>query len=226
LFVVDQPASIGALPLAIARDEGVEVGYLPGLAMRRIADLHAGEAKTDARDAAIIAEAARSLPHALRALRADDGQTAELAMLTGFDDDLATQINQASNRLRGLLTQIHPASERAIGPQLHHPAILDLLQRYPSPEALRQAGRTRLTARLHTLAPRIADRLAGQITQALEQQTVVVTGTSAAAQVVPRLAEQLRTLRRQRIEPDWRRSHDARAPRFEASISPAAAIDD
>src|SRR6478735_3364398 len=58
LFVVDQPATIGALPLAVARDEGVPIGYLPGLAMRRIADLHAGEAKTDARDAAIIAQAA------------------------------------------------------------------------------------------------------------------------------------------------------------------------
>lgn len=30
------------------------MGYLPGLAMRRIADLHAGEAKTDARDTASI----------------------------------------------------------------------------------------------------------------------------------------------------------------------------
>ncbi|WP_195760249.1 IS110 family transposase, partial [Burkholderia pseudomallei] len=69
LFVVDQPATIGALPVAIARDEGVMVAYLPGLAMRRIADLHAGEAKTDARDAAIIAEAARSMPHTLRSLR-------------------------------------------------------------------------------------------------------------------------------------------------------------
>ncbi|MGF6735670.1 hypothetical protein OKW50_007843 [Paraburkholderia youngii] len=37
--------------------------------MRRIADLHAGEAETDARDAAIIAEAARSMPHTLRSLR-------------------------------------------------------------------------------------------------------------------------------------------------------------
>ncbi len=37
------------------------MAYLPGLAMRRIADLHAGEAKTDARDAAIIAEVARSM---------------------------------------------------------------------------------------------------------------------------------------------------------------------
>ena len=62
LFVVDQPATIGALPIAVAQAAGVLVGYLPGLAMRRIADLHAGEAKTDARDAAIIAEAASATP--------------------------------------------------------------------------------------------------------------------------------------------------------------------
>lgn len=63
LLLVDQPTTIGMLPVAIARSEVVLVGYLPGLAMRRIADLHAGEAKTNTRDAAIIAEAARTLPH-------------------------------------------------------------------------------------------------------------------------------------------------------------------
>lgn len=47
LFVVDQPATIGALPVAVAQAEGILVGYLPGLAMRRIADLHPGEAKTE-----------------------------------------------------------------------------------------------------------------------------------------------------------------------------------
>ena len=200
LFVVDQPATIGALPLAVARAEGVAVGYLPGLAMRRIADLHPGEAKTDARDAAVIAHAARSLPHALRAVRVDDEQTAELAMLCGFDEDLAGQINQVSNRVRGLLTQIHPALERTIGPRLDHPAVLDLLQRYPSPQAMRSAGKARLTTRLRRLAPRIAERLATEIVQALGEQTVVVTGTNAAALVLPRLVEQLSTLRRQREE--------------------------
>ncbi|MFE4209481.1 IS110 family transposase, partial [Streptomyces goshikiensis] len=39
LVVVDQPASIGALPLAVARDMGCPVAYLPGLTMRRIAEL-------------------------------------------------------------------------------------------------------------------------------------------------------------------------------------------
>ncbi|AUA11835.1 hypothetical protein CFP59_03953 [Streptomyces malaysiensis subsp. malaysiensis] len=48
LVIVDQPASIGALPLTVARDAGCQVAYLPGLAMRRIADLYPGEAKTDA----------------------------------------------------------------------------------------------------------------------------------------------------------------------------------
>ncbi|MED7947487.1 IS110 family transposase, partial [Streptomyces sp. BE303] len=55
LVIVDQPASIGALPLTVARDADCQVAYLPGLAMRRIADLYPGEAKTDAKDAAVIA---------------------------------------------------------------------------------------------------------------------------------------------------------------------------
>jgi hypothetical protein len=62
LVVVDQPATIGALPVAVARAAGHQVAYLPGLAMRRIADLYPGRAKTDARDAFVIADAARSLP--------------------------------------------------------------------------------------------------------------------------------------------------------------------
>lgn len=161
--------------------------------MRRIADLHAGEAKNDARDAAIIAEAARTLPHALRTLKLADEQIAELSMLCGFDDDLAAQTTQASNRIRGLLTQIHPALERVIGPRLDHPAVLELLQRYPSPEKLASLGEKKL-------APRLGKRLAADIIQALTEQTVIVPGTNAAVVVLPRLALQLITLRKQRDE--------------------------
>lgn len=200
LVIVDQPATIGALPIAVAQAEGVLVGYLPGLAMRRIADLHAGEAKTDARDAAIIAQAARTLPHALRSIQIADESVAELSMLCGFDDDVLGQITATSNRVRGLLTQIHPALERVIGPHLDHPAMLELLQRYPSPAAMQNAGTKRLAARLIKLAPRIGHRLAAEITEALHAQTVVVVGTNAAALVLPRLAEQLAALRRQRAE--------------------------
>ena len=200
LLVVDQPATIGALPVAVAQAEGVLVGYLPGLAMRRVADLHPGEAKTDARDAAIIAETARTMPHTLRSIQIADEHVAELTMLCGFDDDLAGQIVQVSNRIRGLLTQIHPALERVVGPRLDHPAVLDLLQHYPSPAAMRAAGEKRLGTRLLKNAPRKGRVWAAEITAALAEQIVVVTGTNAAALVLPRLAAQLAGLRRQRDE--------------------------
>jgi transposase len=200
LLVVDQPATVGALPVAVARAEGVLVAYLPGLAMRRIADLHAGEAKTDARDAYIIAEAARSMPHTLRSLKLADDELAELTMLCGFDDDLAGQITQTSNRIRGLLTQIHPALERVLGPRLDHPAVLDLLERYPSPAQLVAVSEKQLANRLVKLAPRMGKGLAAEIVQALSEQSVVVLGTQAAGIVLPRLAQQLATLRRQREE--------------------------
>jgi hypothetical protein len=45
LVVVDQLASIGALAIAVARSRGIVVAYLPGLAMRRIADLYPGKAR-------------------------------------------------------------------------------------------------------------------------------------------------------------------------------------
>ncbi len=144
LVVVDQPASIGALPLAVARDMGCLVAHLPGLTMRRIADPYPGEAKTDARDAFVIADAARVIPHTLRSVDLEDETIAELEMIVGFDDDLAGEATRISNRLRGLLTQIHPSLERVLGPRVQHPAVLKLLDQFGSPGQIRKAGRRRL----------------------------------------------------------------------------------
>ncbi|MEV0977882.1 IS110 family transposase [Streptomyces sp. NPDC049915] len=198
LVVVDQPASMGALSLAVARDTGCRVAYLPGLTMRRIADLYPGESKTDARDAAIIADAARTMPHTLRDLAPDDETVAELNMLVGFDDDLAGEVTRIKNRLRGLLTQIHPSLERVLGPRLDHPAVLVLLERHGSPAQLRKAGRRRLVTLLRPKAPRMAERLVADIFDALDEQTVVVPGTEASALIVPSLAASLAAVLDQR----------------------------
>lgn len=45
LVVIDKPASIGALAIAVARSMGVQIGYLPGLATRRIADPYPGRGR-------------------------------------------------------------------------------------------------------------------------------------------------------------------------------------
>lgn len=198
LVVVDQPASIGALPLAVARDAGCKVAYLPGLTMRRIADLYPGEAKTDARDAFIIADAARAMPHTLRSIELTDETVAELEMIVGFDDDLAGEVTRIANRLRGLLTQIHPHLERVVGPRIQHPAVLTLLERFGSPAQIRKAGRRRLVTLIRPKAPRMAERLVDEIFTALDEQTVVVPGTDAAALIVPSLAASLQAVLDQR----------------------------
>ncbi|MGP5666589.1 IS110 family transposase, partial [Glutamicibacter arilaitensis] len=72
LVVVDQPATIGALAVAVAQHLGIPVAYLPGLSMRRIADMYPGTAKTDEKDAFIIADAARTMPHTLRSIQVSD----------------------------------------------------------------------------------------------------------------------------------------------------------
>ena len=200
LVIVDQPATIGALPVTVARALGIEVAYLPGLAMRRIADLHPGNAKTDARDAYIIAEAGRSMPHALRRVGGDDDLIADLAVIVGFDDDLAGEVTRVSNRIRGLLTQIHPALERAIGGDIGHPAVLALLTKFGGPTGLAAAGKRRLTTTAKPLAPRMHERLVQAIVKALTEQSVTVPGTRAAELVLPQLAAQLQGLLAQRAE--------------------------
>ena len=168
LVVVDQPATIGALAVAVAQDMGITVGYLPGLSMRRIADLTPGSAKTDAKDAAVIAGAARSMPHTLRAVSASDENAAALSMLTGFDLDLARQVNQSANRIRGLFTQIHPALEAVLGPWLEHDAILEVITAWPTPADLKRAGKARIDAKLKAHGCRRHTTWAGQIVSALE----------------------------------------------------------
>jgi len=192
LVVVDQPNTIGALPIAVARAMGLGVAYLPGLAMRRIADLHPGSAKTDARDAHVIADAARVMPHTLRRVDVGEEALAELNVLVGFDDDLAAEVTRVTNRLRGLLTQVHPALERVLGPRIATKAVLAMLGRYGGSAGLSTAGRTRLLQTARKVNPRGAAELVDQLIAALGEQTVVVPGTAAAEQVLPKLAASLR----------------------------------
>ena len=117
--MVDQPATIGALPDAVAQVAGIQVAYLPGLGMRRIADLHPGEAKTPGtRTSSPTLHA--PCPQTLRAVQVPEEHVAELSMLCGFADDLAKAATATSNRIPGLLTQVHPALERIIGKLARH----------------------------------------------------------------------------------------------------------
>ncbi|MBN9113136.1 MAG: IS110 family transposase [Pseudonocardia sp.] len=198
LVVVDQPASIGALAVAVARSLGIEVAYLPGLAMRRIADLHPGQGKTDARDAHVIADAARTMPHTLRRVGTDDETLAELTVLAGYDDDLAAQSTRLTNRLRDALLHVHPALERLLGPRMDRGGVLDLLTAAPTPQDLRDLGEAGIAEAMRPRSPRLAKTLPTKILAALDTQTVVVPGTTAFGRVIAGVAAQLREVRVER----------------------------
>lgn len=196
--MIDQPASIGALAIAVARDMGIDIAYLPGLAMRRIADLYPGQAKTDARDAFIIADAARTMPHTLRRVGNDDETLAGLSVLAGYDDDLTQQATRLSNRLRDALLHVHPALERLLGKHLDRGGVLDLLTAAPTPQALVQLGEDQITQLIRPRSPRLAKTLPALILAALAEQTVTVAGTNDFGRVIAGVAHQLRDIQTER----------------------------
>ncbi|MGP5724370.1 IS110 family transposase [Arthrobacter rhombi] len=199
LVIVDQPNTIGALPIAVARDAGCEVAYLPGLAMRKAADLYPGRAKTDARDAFIIADTARSMPHTLRQVDRDSEVFSALKVLAGFDADLTHECTRAINRLRGLLLQIFPALERVFPEtRITRPLVLELFIHYGGPTGLRAAGKGNVLRFARNHSRKDPSILIGEIFTALSEQTVTVAGTAAVEIIIPRVAAQIKELKTQR----------------------------
>lgn len=217
LVVVDQPRNIGALPVAVARDCGVDVAYLPGLRMRRIADLYPGNGKTDAKDAFIIADAARTLPGTLLPVGEGNDLVEGLRMLSGFDADLAIDESRLINRLRSVLLSVHPALERAIGAQMHRPVGPGLLAKFGGPVGFAAASRRQLDSHAEGLAPRLWKKIVDSIIGALSEQTVSVPGAAQADLVIKHLAGQLLEVRAARRD---------LSARFEEALTehPAGAI--
>src|ERR1017187_7456510 len=144
-LVIDQPGSIAQLAPSVAARRGTPVAYVPGLVMRRAADLYPGEAKTDRRDAYVLADTGRTKRKQVHWLDArSDELLAALRVLNGYDIDLATDQTRLTSRPRDALTSIAPALERAVGDRLHQAGIRDLLAKYPTLTALRADGKPRI----------------------------------------------------------------------------------
>ncbi|WP_327301280.1 IS110 family transposase [Streptomyces goshikiensis] len=93
-------APIDALPLTEARIASCQAAQPPRRSMGRTADPHPGEAKTDAKYAAAIADTARTTPRTPRSLEL----AAELTVPSGFDQNLAAEAPRTGNRIRDPLT--------------------------------------------------------------------------------------------------------------------------
>jgi transposase len=199
-IVIDQPGSIAALVLALAARRGVPVAYVPGLVMRRASDLYEGNAKTDSRDAFVLADHARLHAKRLRWLKQGEQITQELELLCGHDEDLRGDTNRTINRIRDLLVSTAPGVERVLSNRFDHPAVAHLLTRYPSLTTMRAAGKARIQRVLSNKAPRMAARLAAELWTAIEAQTVTTSTDATVGQLIRRQAEDLQRIAKQRKE--------------------------
>lgn len=197
-LVIDQPGSIGQLILALAGQREIPVAYIPGLVMRRASDLYPGDAKTDRRDAFVIADTARTRRNQIHWIALSDDLLVQLRILNGLDIDLAADSTRHANRLRDALTSVSPALEMTLGPRLHHGGVRDLLAKYPTPTALRRAGKTRVRAAITKRSPRLAASLTERVWAALDAQTVTMPAEQTLGRVTAELAIELNRIHTRR----------------------------
>jgi hypothetical protein len=100
-LVVDRPGGAAGPVLALCWEAGVPAAYLRGTAVARAREFYPGEAKTDPKDAFVLADVARAHPGRLVWLRPTPEARAELEPRLGHDEDLRADANRLANRLRG-----------------------------------------------------------------------------------------------------------------------------
>lgn len=185
-WAVDVSTGGAALLLALLVAHGQQVFYLSGNQVNRAADGYRGEGKTDAKDAAIIADQAR-MRRDLSPLRVDDELIVELRMLVARRRDLAGDRVRLVNRLHEQLLGISPALERAL--DLTNRGPLVLLTHVQTPAAIRRLGAAGLEEWLRSQKVRSAAALATTVAAAAGSQHTTLPGEQLAAQLVADMAK-------------------------------------
>src|SRR6218665_2217718 len=147
-----------ALLIAVLAAKGQPMLYIPGRTVHHAATTYRGDGKTDAKDAGIIADQARMRRH-LTPARGSHEIPAGLRLLAAHRADLAAERTRAINRMRATLLEYFPGLEAAFDYAQRKAAVL-LLTEYQSPEQLRQAGVSRVTARLRKADARLPEQIA------------------------------------------------------------------
>lgn len=112
LVVVDQVRNIGSLALSRARLAGMPRAYLPGLAAHGASRLFAGDAKTDERDAMVIAKTALGIPDALLPVPHPDPAIAAARALAAQRDFLTCESTRSKTGCAASCWSRAPSSNR------------------------------------------------------------------------------------------------------------------
>lgn len=176
-WAVDMRTGGAVLPLALLAAQDQQVLYISSTMVNRASGGYRGAAKTDARDAAIIADQAR-MRRGLSVLRPHAEESVELRLLVARRRDLVADRTRMINRLREMLLELWPALERRLDLSTHGPLVL--LTGYQRPAEVRRLGVARLAAWLQARGARRYKELAAKAVEAAHEQTIVLPGAQTA----------------------------------------------
>ncbi|MEU4807925.1 IS110 family transposase [Nocardia fluminea] len=178
-----------SLLLALLYQRQQHVIYLPGRKFAHAAALYGGEAKSDAKDAAVLADHARSRinPHYLQ-----PATTAgrHLSLLTRRRIALMHDRTRSVNRLRGILTESFPALDASFR-FATSTAALTLVTKYQTPIAIRKAGAVEIETWLRDKGCICVGKVAAAALEAAKKQSVAVPGEQLAGVIVGQIAEDI-----------------------------------
>lgn len=211
LVGIDLLGGIATLLSAMLLAAGERLVHVPGLAVNRARQGGVGgQAKSDPKDARVIADQLRLRAADFRPIASQDDALAELRLLVGRRGDLVVDQTRRVSRMRHLLNAIHPDLERAL--DLTNAGPLLLLTRYvtaaelraarpkavarflrakgiPAPEALVEAARA--AARAHPDLKLPAEAATADLVREMAEEALACRARLAAAE--RRLAELVRS---------------------------------
>lgn len=167
-------------------DNDQVVLYISGRTVHHAAQAYRGDGKTDAKDAAIIADQARMRRDLQRIDRTDETAT-ELRLLTAHREDLVCDRTRAVNRLRSTLLEYFPGLEAGFDFNRRKGALM-LLTKYQTASDIRRAGVTRIANYLRKNNAYHADEIATAAVTIATRQQATVAGEATAALIVADLA--------------------------------------
>ncbi|WP_416346391.1 IS110 family transposase [Arthrobacter sp. MI7-26] len=189
-----------ALLIAILVAHGQNILYIPGRIVHHASKLYRCEGKTDAKDAAVIADQAR-MRRDLQPLRAGAEISTGLRILTARRADKSADRVRAINRLQAQLLEYFPALERAFDYSRSKAAAL-LLTKHRTPGGIRRTGQTRLHAWLKKHVARSSTAVATAAVEAAKSQHTTVPAQHLGELIVAALAQEIIILNKELAELD------------------------
>ena len=196
LVTVDQCGAFGRLPVAVAKDMGLDVAHIPPRKFKQAAETY-GEDKDDLLDAYIIADTACSAPRLVEPVGDRPEVLAQIKVLSSARDDCVAERTRCYNRLHDLIHQVCPPLESVFEKErLHNDLEIRLLERYGGPQGFRRAGKSRCSTGAGSLKYHCT-RGPGKVEEvfeALSRQTVTLPAAEVIEQQIKRLAKRVMEL--------------------------------